>query len=149
MRPGCLEIGCFRISAEFVCHPGPTFGYRIAENGASLAYLPDHEPILCGDLGQGEPDWTSGFSLAAGVDTLIHDAQYTGEEYPEHVGWGHSAIEHTVTFAEAAGARRLVTFHHDPAHDDGALDRIVEEACRGRRPQCEIIPGTEGLTAEV
>jgi phosphoribosyl 1,2-cyclic phosphodiesterase len=149
MKPGCLEIGCFRIAAAFVCHPGLTFGYRISENGKTMAYLPDHEPVLCGDVAGGEPEWTSGFGLAAGVDTLIHDAQYTRDEYSEHVGWGHSAIDHTVAFAEAAGVKRLVTFHHDPGHDDSALDRLVEHAHRRCHARCSIIPGTEGLTAEV
>jgi phosphoribosyl 1,2-cyclic phosphodiesterase len=149
MRPGCLDIGCFRITASFVCHPGPTFGYRIAENGTSLAYLPDHEPVLCNEHVGHDPDWTSGYALAEGADTLIHDAQYTHDEYPEHVGWGHSAIEHAVAFAAATGVRRLVTFHHDPSHDDRALDAIVHDACVAGYARCEIVPGTEGLTAAV
>jgi phosphoribosyl 1,2-cyclic phosphodiesterase len=149
MRPGSLEIGCFRITANFVCHPGLTYGYRISENGKSLAYLPDHEPVLCGERLGHEPDWTSGFAIAAGADTLIHDAQYTHDEYPEHVGWGHSAIEHTVKFAAAANVRRLVTFHHDPAHDDAALDAIVHDACVAGYAKCEIVAGTEGLSAVV
>ena len=149
VQPGTLEIGCFRITADFVCHPGPTFGYRIAENGASMAYLPDHEPLLCCDSVGLEPEWTSGFALADGVDTLIHDAQYSHDEYPEKVGWGHSAIEDAVAFAAAARVRRLVTFHHDPAHDDAMLDHLVEEAYQACEPRCYIVPGTEGLTAEV
>ena len=149
MKPGCIEIGCFRITSDFVCHPGPTFGYRIAENGTSIAYLPDHEPVLCTNAVGRDPEWTSGYGLADGVDTLIHDSQYSRAEYEEHVGWGHSAIEDTVAFASATGVRRLVTFHHDPSHDDAALDRIVEEAYQCCEPQCDIVPGTEGYSAAV
>jgi phosphoribosyl 1,2-cyclic phosphodiesterase len=149
VTPGEFEIGCFRITADFVCHPGPTFGYRISENGSAMAYMPDHEPALCADALGRDPDWTSGFEIAAGVDTLIHDAQYSVEEYPEHVGWGHSSIEQTIRFAAAAGVRRLVTFHHDPAHDDQALDHIVEDAYARCESACYLVPGTEGFTVEV
>ncbi len=149
LHPGTFEIGCFTITSDFVCHPGPTFGYRIAENGSSLAYIPDHEPALCSDSPGREPDWTSGFALAEGVDTLIHDAQYSDAEYPEHVGWGHSSLAQTISFAAASGVRRLVTFHHDPAHDDATLDGLVEEAYATCKPQCYIVPGTQGLTIEV
>jgi phosphoribosyl 1,2-cyclic phosphodiesterase len=149
VAPGRFEIGCFKIDAAFVCHPGPTFGYRVTENGSALAYLPDHEPALCSHHVGREPEWTSGYALAAGVDTLIHDAQYSVAEYPEHVGWGHSSIEQTISFAKAAGVRRLVTFHHDPAHDDHALDHLVEEAYAKCEPSCYLVPGTEGFTVEV
>jgi ribonuclease BN (tRNA processing enzyme) len=105
--------------------------------------------VLCNEHVGHDPDWTSGYALAEGADTLIHDAQYTHDEYPEHVGWGHSAIEHAVAFAAATGVRRLVTFHHDPSHDDRALDAIVHDACVAGYARCEIVPGTEGLTAAV
>lgn len=149
LYPGTFEIGCFTITSDFVCHPGPTFGYRIAENGSSLAYIPDHEPALCSNDPGREPDWTSGFALAEGVDTLIHDTQYSAAEYPEHVGWGHSSVEQAIGFAVATGVRRLVTFHHDPAHDDAMLDRLLNEACAACQPQCSITSGTQGLTIEI
>jgi phosphoribosyl 1,2-cyclic phosphodiesterase len=132
-----------------VCHPGPTVGYRITEGGASTAYLPDHEPALGARRFPQEPDWTSGYDLAAGVDLLIHDAQYTAEEYPERIGWGHSAISHTVQFAAAVGARRLVTFHHEPGRDDDALDRMMEDTRRSFDLPFELIPGAEGATFDV
>jgi ribonuclease BN (tRNA processing enzyme) len=152
VQPGRFEVGCFKIDAEFVCHPGPTFGYRIMENGSAglraLAYLPDHEPALCSDDVGRDHEWTSGFALADGADTLIHDAQYSEAEYPDHIGWGHSSIQQTMSFASAAQVRRLVTFHHDPAHDDLALDQIIEEAY-SCEPSCYLVPGTEGFTVEV
>ena len=144
-----FRIGGLEIVAGLVCHPGPTAGYRITENGASIAFLPDHEPALGVARFPGDPDWTSGFALAAGVDLLIHDSQYTPTEYLEHVGWGHSAIPHTLAFANATGVKRLVTFHHDPGHSDTMLDGLFEEARISCRPSFELIPGTEGLTLQL
>jgi phosphoribosyl 1,2-cyclic phosphodiesterase len=143
---GRFEIGGLDVVADFVCHPGPTVGYRITEDAGSISYLPDHEPALGARHFPEDPDWTSGFDLASGVDLLIHDAQYNAAEYVEHVGWGHSSISQALAFAAAAGVRRLVTFHHDPAHDDAALDRLLEEARGTSGLPFELVPGTEGAS---
>jgi ribonuclease BN (tRNA processing enzyme) len=146
---GSFEIGRFKIRAEPVCHPGPTLGYQIVEDGVAIAYIPDHEPALGVPDFPGPLDWTSGFELAAKVDLLIHDAQYTEVEYYDHVGWGHSAIPHALAFARAAGVKRLVLFHHDPGHSDSALDRIIGEACKSSDLPFEILPGAEDTTLEL
>jgi phosphoribosyl 1,2-cyclic phosphodiesterase len=122
------EIGSVRLRAQPIVHPGPTIGYRLKENGRSLAYLTDHEPALVGELGSRPPDWISGFSLAEGVDILLHDAQFTEREYESKIGWGHSSVAHAVEFARLSQAGRLVLFHHDPAHSDADLDRLGERA---------------------
>jgi ribonuclease BN (tRNA processing enzyme) len=144
-----FRIGRFEIEASLVCHPGSTVGYRIGEDGTTLAYLPDHELALGAASFPAEPDWTSGFELASGADLLIHDAQYTEVEYRQRVGWGHSTIDQALHFAAAAGVKRLVTFHHDPGHGDAMLDRLIEEASRARGLPFELIPGTEGLGFEL
>ena len=83
---------------------------------------------------------------------LIHDAQYTDGEYRAHVGWGHSALSDTLTFARRAEVGRLLLFHHDPQRDDDALDALGEEACArwtaggGDGRQVEI--ATEGHEVE-
>lgn len=146
---GRFEIGGLHITADFVCHPGPTVGYRIQEDSTSIAYLSDHEPALGARQFPGEPDWTSGFDLASGVDLLIHDAQYSDAEYAKRVGWGHSSVRHTVAFAAAAGVERLVTFHHDPAHDDQTLDRLVEEVRGTADLPFELVPGTDDTTFQL
>lgn len=143
---GSFEIGRLQITAALVVHPGPTVGYRITDNGTSLAYLPDHEPALGAVPFPGEADWTSGFELAAGVDLLIHDAQFTAAEYLTHAGWGHSALPQTIAFATKAGVKRLVPFHHDPAHADRVLDRLFDEACRTAELPFEFTPGAEGAS---
>ena len=129
-----------------VIHPGPTLGYRISDGQSTVAYLPDHEPALAANGALDEPEWTSGYALAEKADLLLHDAQYTADEYAERVGWGHSRIDDAVALAEMAGAKRLVTFHHDPAHDDVELDAMLMSA-RERAPQgLEVLPGREGST---
>jgi ribonuclease BN (tRNA processing enzyme) len=100
------QIGPATIRASAVTHRGPTLGYRIECDGTSLCYLPDHEPALGVPLSDIEPDWISGFALAERCSLLLHDCQYTDEEYPEHVGWGHSRLTDTLTFARNVGAER-------------------------------------------
>ena len=90
-----------------------------------------------------DPEWTSGFQLAEKVDLLIHDAQYTAEEYEEREGWGHSTIEDALRFAAAAGVARLVTFHHDPDHSDDLIDDLLAQA-KTRHPGVNVCPGAEG-----
>jgi phosphoribosyl 1,2-cyclic phosphodiesterase len=141
---GEREIGEFLVRSDYVCHPGPTIGYRIANGGAVMAYLPDHEPALGVQDFPNPPEWTSGYGLAEEADLLIHDAQYTEEQYPSHVGWGHSSVEDAIRFGRLARVRQLVLFHHDPQHTDDDLDRIgmeVREVVDG--PEV-IIVGREG-----
>ena len=142
-------IGPFEIMADLVCHPGPTVGYRISEGGASLAYMPDHEPALATGRVPDDGEWTSGFALAEGADVLIHDTQYDDGEYGEHAGWGHSSLCHALDFARMTGVRQLVTFHHDPSHDDAALDRMLENTpCSDDLP-FTLTPGTEGAVLDL
>ena len=118
------QIGDVLIRAEAVTHRGPTLGYRLTDGETTLCYIPDHEPALGAPLAQIENEWISGYDLAKGADLLIHDCQYTDEEYPAHVGWGHSALSDTLTFADRVGARRTLLFHHDPLHTDAMLDAL-------------------------
>lgn len=140
---GSFRVGPFSIYAELVCHPGPTVGYRIEADGASLAYLPDHEPALGLEEIPEDLDYLPGLGLADGVDLLIHDAMFTADEYPRYVGWGHSSFPQALAFARAARVKRFVTFHHDPSHDDDELERLFHEATASPLP-FELLRGTEG-----
>jgi ribonuclease BN (tRNA processing enzyme) len=124
-------IGDFTVTAAGIVHPGPTAGYRIEAGGARIAYLPDHEPALAG-LSAG-PSLMSGFDLVRDVDVLLHDGQYTDEEYRLRVGWGHSSISHAAQVADLAQARELVLIHHDPDHSDDLVDDLGAAAAGLRR----------------
>lgn len=146
ISPGEVEIGPFRITTDLVCHPGPTLGYRVEEGGGTLVYIPDHEPALGHDRFPGDPRWTSGLALARGADVLLHDAQYTDEEYASRVGWGHSTLGQAVAFARQAEVGRLVTFHHDPQHTDELLDDLHRQVADAG---IEVVAGTAGSTFEL
>jgi len=143
---GEFDIGEFRVTSALVCHPGPTVGYRIADgNGKVLTYLPDHEPALGASTFPSLPrEWTSGGSLAAEADLLIHDSQYRADEYQRHVGWGHSSLTQALDFAALVDARHFVSFHHDPGHTDADIDRQMEEALAEAKPAFRVTAGLEG-----
>lgn len=137
------------LTAALVVHPGPTVGFRIESAGSSFAYLPDHEPALTGIVGK-STDWISGASIAEGVDLLLHDAQYSEEEYEDRIGWGHSSVADAVAFNSAVDARRLLLFHHEPLHTDDRLARLEERAQSlvGRNEEQPML-AREGMVVEV
>jgi phosphoribosyl 1,2-cyclic phosphodiesterase len=142
------QLGGATIRAEAVTHRGPTLGYRITDGEDVLCYIPDHEPALGAPLEGLEPEWISGYDLARDATLLIHDCQYSDSEYADHIGWGHSRLADTLTFARRVSAQRLMLFHHDPLHTDGVMDELRKEAearwvAAGGSPS-ELIVGTEG-----
>jgi ribonuclease BN (tRNA processing enzyme) len=122
------HVGGVEVKAALVAHRGITLGYRIAADGASVCYLPDHEPGLGEDLDKADREWISGHALAANASLLIHDCQYADAEYPAHRGYGHSRLSDALAFADRAEAAHTLLFHHEPGHDDAALDALGKEA---------------------
>jgi phosphoribosyl 1,2-cyclic phosphodiesterase len=127
-----------RVATTALRHPGNATGYRVEWSGSSVCYITDNE-----HLANGVDDHLRRF--VAGSDILIYDATYSEEEYQSRQGWGHSTWQAGVALAETADVGRLVLFHHDPAHDDTAMDAI-ERAAASRRPG--TIAAREGMTME-
>jgi ribonuclease BN (tRNA processing enzyme) len=146
---GDFDVGEFHISSALICHPGPTVGYRITTAHATLAYLTDHEPTLGIPRFPLASEWTSGYALAADVNLLIHDAQYSNKEYTNCVGWGHSTMQDAIAFATLAAAKHLVLFHHDPTHTDEDLDRLTAEAIAVAQPTFPVTLGAEGAVFDL
>jgi phosphoribosyl 1,2-cyclic phosphodiesterase len=139
------RLGSAVIEAEAVEHRGPTVGYRIEDEGQVLVYLPDHEPYLTAALDDPR-EWISGWGLAAGADLLLHDSQYTEDEYAHRLGWGHSSVAHAAAFARVAGVRQLAMFHHDPMRSDQELNDLYDEVAEAvRNDQEQPLIAREGL----
>ena len=121
-----FEIGPFTIQSAYVIHPGPTVGFRVSGSRSVITYIPDHEPAL-GPSGMiNDKKWISGFDLALNADLLLHDAQYTAQEYQTKKGWGHSSIEDAGLFASIANVKHVLFAHHDPYRTDDELNEIFE-----------------------
>jgi Cyclic nucleotide-binding domain len=105
---------------------GRTFGYRVSDGEATLAYLSDHSPISLGAGPDGLGEYyEAAVALARGADLLMHDSQHTAAEFPRLAFLGHSAIEYVMALAQHAGARRVALFHHDPWRTDAEIDDLV------------------------
>ena len=134
---GRFAIGGVRVVTQYLNHPALTLGYRLESGGVVIVYSSDHEPHAPNPAARlaGEPPMHGEdrrhVEFLADADLVIHDAQYTVEEYPQKLGWGHTPAEWAVDYAVAARARRLALFHHDPHRKDDAIDRLVE-TCRRR-----------------
>ena len=134
-----LKAGEATLRTVALNHPDGATGYRIDYRGKSLCYLTDNEHV------PGAPDKKL-LELIQGADVVIYDCMYTDEEYPAYVGWGHSTWQEGVRLCKAAGAKKLVVFHHDPEHDDDLLDGVAREVAKA-------LPGSivarEGLVIEL
>src|SRR6185295_13138079 len=144
---GVFSIGDVQVSARYLNHPALTLGYRLEVDGVSVVYATDHEPHSRA-LADGRGDLTGEdrrhAEFLTGADLVIHDAQYTAAEYPTKVGWGHSTVESVVRVSQAAGARRLALYHHDPMRDDDALGYVVEAAQAQAGPALDVFAAAEG-----
>lgn len=141
-----FEIGSAKIKVRPVPHIGPTVGYRVDWEGVSVAYVSDHQgPVGLDTVSD------SVLALCDGVDLLIHDAQYTREEFALKGHWGHCTADYALLVAKEAGARRLALFHHDPSHGDSFVDEL--EATMQRQAEGlqvdEVFAAREGLTLEL
>lgn len=133
-----VQRGDVRITAAKLNHPGGVLGYRIEHDGRAVVYATDTEHYSCLDPALAD--------LARGADLLIYDAQYTPEEYPQKVGWGHSTYEVAAQLARSAGVKRLALFHHDPRRDDAGVAEIEQ---RARALFLDTVAAREGTTLNI
>jgi len=122
-----FTIGKYSVRSRFVPHVGPTLGFRLTYEGASVTYLSDHQQPEDGE-----------FTMSAGarelcedVDLLIHDAQFTDEEFVTKRTWGHSTFAYARWVAETSRARQLALFHHDPSRSDHDISRVTAQIAEG------------------
>ena len=139
LTEGTYRVADTTILVKKLNHPQGCVGYRITQGDKVISY--------CTDVERG-PEWSENNfrELAQDTDCLIVDSQYTPEEYSSKEGWGHSTWRQSVESGLDANAKQIVLFHHDPDHNDGAIDSIVEEATK-LHPN--VIAAKEGLEVPV
>jgi ribonuclease BN (tRNA processing enzyme) len=140
-----VVVGDAKVKVRSVPHVGLTNGYRVEMEGAVIAYISDHQQPMDGGLDV-DPHVRE---LCDGADILIHDAQYTPDEFAEKRHWGHCTVEYAVEIASRSNVQTLCLFHHDPSHTDDAVDGMVDRALaarNGTNAPAEIVAAAEGLT---
>ena len=157
-----FHIGSVRVTSKFVNHPGNCVGYRLFTRSGSISFVPDNEPyefrkLHAAACARASAEQARKFAISERAklveflrdsDLLLLDAQYTDEEYQEHIGWGHGSLSTTVAMAMDAKVRKLLLFHHDPNHDDAMIDQMVEQArqmAADRGSALEIDAAQEGV----
>jgi diguanylate cyclase (GGDEF)-like protein len=153
LEEGFFRIGTVLVETQYLNHTAPTIGYRISADGATVAYITDHEPFGNSPNGTfSHPGDQRHIEFLRDADLVIHDAQYTAEEYSSKLGWGHSPTDYATDIAIAAGVSRIALFHHDPMHDDDAI-RHMEEIQRARTcaagSPLDVFAAAEGMAFEV
>jgi phosphoribosyl 1,2-cyclic phosphodiesterase len=138
--------GTARVTTASGNHPQGVFAFRIEHGGKAVVYATDTEHYA-------EHIDDNLVKLARGAEVLVYDAQYTPEEYAgtagtgtSKKGWGHSTFEEGAKIARAAGARRLILFHHDPTQSDAA---VREKESRARAVFPDVVAAHEGMTVEI
>lgn len=151
------------VQTLYVNHPTFAMGYRITHRGKSLVYISDNEPFdgqnpqMVKNVERvvaerymntnGDPNQRI-FDFVRKADVLIHDTTYTPEEYANHIGWGHSHYLFALKVAAEGNVKKLVLFHHDPAHDDEMVDDILvkcKSEIRSRNFTFECVAAAEGM----
>lgn len=138
-----FTIGGYSVRSRFVPHIGPTLGFNVQYRGVSVTYLSDHQQPTGSEysLHQGARE------LCENADLLIHDAQFTDQEFAEKASWGHSTYDYARWVAETCSVKRLALFHHDPSRTDAALIDMCNELARGS--SIDIFAAREGETVDV
>ena len=127
-RPTEFEIGSVRVVPVALSHPNGGSGYKFIEDGKSFVFLTDNE---LGYVHPGGLTFGDYLDFSGGADLLIHDAEYTPEEYKTFLDWGHSDYTDTLDLAQKAAVKKLGLFHLNQERTDSEMDQIVKD-CRRR-----------------
>lgn len=151
-----VQIGAGKVSWEYSQHPGATVGYKIEVGGKRIAWVPDNE-FLQGytgsphDITRDDPRVTQYRKMIAflsDVDIVIHEAQYTPQEYPSKIKWGHSSVSNACLLMKFAGVKRWIVTHHDPVHDDAFLEKkqaLTRKILQDLEHDCAVSYGYDGM----
>ena len=88
-------------------------------------------------------------AFVRGADVLIHEAQYTNEEYPQRIGWGHSCVSNACILLSKAGVKEWIIPHHDPSHDDEFLNcklALTQQLLDSLGGETRVTHAYDGLT---
>jgi phosphoribosyl 1,2-cyclic phosphodiesterase len=156
LEKGEREIEGVRVSTFEQVHPGGSLAFRFEHQGRKVVYATDSEIdqlIIPGKAAAPSrhrlrrlPKALIDFCRDA--DLLICDAQYTDEEYPAKIGWGHPRASTVVDLAVQAEAKQLALSHHDPMHSDADLEAKVDacsERARKHNPSLVVFGAREGI----
>ncbi len=155
------------VTTKYLNHPILCLGYRFEYKGKSIVTAYDCEPFRnLFPVDPAEPGYDEYAAkegeLAAkeenekllrfflGADILIHDAQYTGKEYLDHLGWGHSSYEYAINSSHKARVKKLILTHHDPNRTDAELE-LLEKKCQNsirEKSPLSVMMAREGLRVE-
>jgi phosphoribosyl 1,2-cyclic phosphodiesterase/CheY-like chemotaxis protein len=156
LREQAVQIGDMKVRWEFTNHPGAAVCYRIDLHDKSIAYVSDNE-FARGYIGAPtiltrEHDLVQSqlrlLEFLENVDLLIHEAQYTNEEYPGHIGWGHSSLSNACQLVKLVRPKRWTVTHHDPTHSDESLDHkllITQQVLSDIGYPIEVTHASDGL----
>jgi phosphoribosyl 1,2-cyclic phosphodiesterase len=120
------KLGSMTITPIALSHPNQGMGYEFAEDGKRFVFLTDNE---LGHRHEGGLDYQAYLDFSRGADLLIHDAEFTAEEYKHTRGWGHSLYTDALHLALDAGVKKFGLFHHNQERFDDGIDTIVVD-CR-------------------
>jgi phosphoribosyl 1,2-cyclic phosphodiesterase len=156
------------VTTKYLNHPIMCLGYRFEYQGKSITTIYDNEPFRNLFPSNPEDAYYDEYAFREGetaaeeenrklidfayrTDLLIHDSQYTREEYEaDKIGWGHSSYEHALETGRAAGVKKLMLFHHDPNRTDKQLSALEAGYQAGAKEMgFEVMMARERQTTKV
>jgi len=168
IRETTLDLGDgLGVTTKYLNHPILCLGYRFEYEGKSIVTAYDNEPFRnLFPTDPSDPNYDEDAALEGeaavreenekllqffrNADVLIHDTQYTAEEYGKHLGWGHTSFERAINNANKAGVKKLVMFHHDPNRTDEQLEKLERDYQKriAGKTSMQIMMAREGFTIE-